>query len=208
MQPFKFSDVEQGGEEWHLMRATRMTSSNLASVMANYGKAFGGPAKKYAVQIAIAQITGNLPAQGYTSSDMDRGTLQEPMACALYEQETFCDVAPGGFFCNDELGCSPDGLPDDGLIEIKSVLSHIQYATAKKGGIPSANKWQCIGNLKFTGRKWLDFVSYCAEYPVGRQLYIHRITPDQYQEEFAMIDDRVGEFIELVATVRKSIEGQ
>ena len=208
MQPFKFADVEQGSEAWHDLRASRMTSSNLACVMANYGKAFGAPAKQYAVRIALYQITGKLPPEGFKSAHMDRGTMQEPMARALYEQETFCDVDDGGFFYNDDIGCSPDGLiGKDGVTEYKSELAHIHYDKARIGGLPSANKWQCIGNLKFTGRKWLDFVSYCSEFPEGDQLYIHRITPDQYQEEFAQIDNRVGQFLELVSDARKFIEG-
>ena len=46
------------------MRAGRLTSSKLGTVMANLGKAFGEPAKKYAVDIAIEQI-GNFGGTGY-----------------------------------------------------------------------------------------------------------------------------------------------
>ena len=88
----------------------------------------------------------------------------------MYENDTFYDVTNGGFFGSEFVGCSPDGLVDDcGVIEIKSVIAPIHFATVKRQSLDPAYRWQCIGNLKFTGRDWLDFVSYCSEFPEGKQ---------------------------------------
>ena len=157
---FDFHDVEQNTDEWFAMRGGRLTSSKLAVIMANYGKTFGEPAKRYAVNIAIEQITGNPIASTYSNEHMERGHEQEPIARMLYEEDTFCTVTNGGFFCDDFIGCSPDGLVGDpGAIEIKSVIAPVHYASIKRQNVDPAYKWQCVGNLKFTGRDWLDFIS-------------------------------------------------
>lgn len=202
---FEFHDIEQNTDEWFAMRAGRLTSSKLAVVMANFGKSFGEPAKKYAVNIAIEQITGKPIPSTYSNEHMERGHEQEPIARMMYEDETFSVVENGGFFCNDFIGCSPDGLPAGGVIEIKSVVANVHYANIKRQSIDPAYRWQCIGNLKFTGGDWLDFVSYCAEFPADKQLFTHRINKEDFQEEFQMIDARVAEFKQLVESSKKLI---
>lgn len=203
---FKFIDVEQNTDEWFDLRAGKLTSSKMGAVMANYGKAFGEPAKKYAVNIAIEQLTG-VPIQSTFSNDhMERGHEQEPIARGLYEYKTFSTVSNGGFFKSEFIGCSPDGLVlTDGVIEIKSVIAPVHFASIKRNTVDPAYKWQCIANLKFTGRDWLDFISYCADFPMGYQLFIHRMFKTEYREEFDMIDERIDGFKKLVAETRDII---
>jgi hypothetical protein len=173
--------------------------------MANDGKSFGEPAKRLAVKIAIELITGNIVSSDYKNSHMERGHEQEHIARSLYEEKYFCDVLNGGFFEDGKQGGSPDGLiSESGLIEIKSVLPNIQYEYISAGGISNTSyKWQCYGNLKITEREWLDYVTYCANYPAGKQLYIHRIYMDEkiYNE----IDIRVNEFFEVVEECKLNI---
>ena len=203
---FEFIDVEQNTDDWFLLRSGKLTSSKLGVIMANYGKAFGEPAKKYAVTIAVEQITGNPISSDFTNAHMERGHEQEPMARALYEEETFCEVTNGGFFDGDFVGCSPDGMVDnDGAVEIKSVIAAVHFANIKRQGLDPAYRWQFIGNLLFTGRDWLDFISYCADFPLGKQLFTHRIRKEDYQEEFKMINERIEQFKILVADTKKLI---
>ena len=203
---FKFHDIQQNTDEWFAMRAGKLTSSKLGVIMANLGKAFGEPAKKYAVNIAIEQITGNPIPSDYTNDHMQRGHEQEPLARMLYEEETFCDVSNGGFYESDFIGCSPDGLVyDDGLIEIKSVITSVHYANVKRQSVDPAYKWQCIGNLKFTSREWIDFISYCSDFPEDKKLYTHRLLKDNLTEEFKALDDRIDQFRKLVDDTRALI---
>jgi hypothetical protein len=202
---FNFHDIEQNSDEWFSMRGGLITSSKLGTIMANYGKSFGEPAKKYAVNIAIEQITGNAISSTYSNAHMERGHEQEPIARMLYEDEHFCDVENGGFFEDGEVGCSPDGLPAGGVIEIKSVIATTHYANVKRGSLDPAYKWQCYGNLLFTGRNWLDFVSYCEDFPEDKQLFIHRIHKDNSTEEFNMIMSRIAMFKELISSSKKLI---
>ena len=48
-----FHDVIQNTEEWFDLRAGKLTSSSFSKIMANEDKAFGNPAKDYAVRIAL-----------------------------------------------------------------------------------------------------------------------------------------------------------
>lgn len=194
-----FIDVTQNTDEWHGLRAGKLTSSKLGTVMANYGKSFGETAKKYAVNIAIEQIKGVPMESGYQNEHMQRGHEQEPIARMLYEDITYCDVSNGGFFDAGFIGCSPDGLVGgDGVIEIKCVIPSVQFSNVKRGKVDPAYFWQCVGNLKFTGRDWLDFVSYCSEFPEEKQLFTHRIYAKNLTEEFNKIDLRAAEFEKLV----------
>jgi hypothetical protein len=199
-------DIKQGEEEWWNRRGGKLTSSELHKAMANYGKAFGDPAKQLAVNIAVEQITGRPINNGHSNDHMDRGTLNEPIAGQLYALENFCTVRRGGFYDFGFFGLSPDGLVgDDGIIEIKDALPHIHYARIKRGAIDPAYKWQCYANLKFPEKAWLDFVSHCTEFPEGKRLYVCRIRPEHLQKEFAMIDQRIAEFQELVEETREAI---
>lgn len=158
-------------------------------------KSFGDLAKKYAVNIAIEQITGQKLDSNYSNDHMARGHEQEPIARMLYEDETFCDVENGGFFYSDNVGCSPDGLVnDDGVIEIKSVIHTTHFDNLKRQKIDPAYKWQCVGNLMFTGRKWLDFISYCADFLEEKQLFICRIYRKDLLREFRAIESRIAQF--------------
>jgi hypothetical protein len=205
-----FHDVEQNTDEWLDLRTAKLTGSGVPKIMANYGKAFGEPAKKLAVSIAREQITGRRSiADSYSNAHMERGHEQEPFARALYEEQNFVDVSNGGFFEDNNLGCSPDGLVyQDGLIEIKSVIDHVHYSNIKRGGIDPTYKWQIFFNLMVTKRDWIDFVSYCADFPEETQLYVHRVHMSDCMEEFGMMANRITEFFDLVEEIKLIIKGK
>lgn len=200
-------DIEQGDDYWLDLRAGKVTGSSIAKVMANYGKAFGEPAKDLAATIAVEQLTGKRAlACGYTNSHMDRGHEEEPIARAAYEAMFFVDVTRGGFYDNGNTGSSPDGLVlDDGLIEIKSAIPSVHYGRIKKGGFDSTYKCQFLFNMRESGRGWIDFVSYCSDFPEEKRLYVHRILRGDFSEELGMIDNRLAEFFALVGEIKKTI---
>ena len=201
-----FHDIPQNSEEWLQARSGKLTGSAIAKVMANYGKAFGEPAKKLAVNIAVEQVTGKPIANGYTNEHMERGHEEEPVARMLYESEYFCDVENGGFFDNGDTGCSPDGIVDTGLVEIKSAIPSIHYARIKKNSFDSAYKWQLLFNLKETGKEWIDFISYCSTFTPSKKLFVFRVNAGDYKEEFKMMEYRIAEFMAEVVLIKNDIK--
>lgn len=201
-----FHDVQQNTDEWDLLRLGKITSSKLGVIMANNGKAFSDTAKKYAVQLALEQLTNEKSKNGFSNAHTERGHEQEPLARMEYEARYFCNVTNGGFFCGGDIGCSPDGLVDeDGVIEIKSVIAPVHFANVKRGNIDPAYNWQCIGNVWLTGRDYLDFVSYCQDFPEGKRIFVKRIFAKNLQEEFQLITNRVQEFKYLLRDIRQQI---
>jgi hypothetical protein len=167
---------------------------------------FGVPAKQLAVNLAIEQITGEPLPSGFSNQHTDRGHEQEPIARDMYEDRFFCDVTNGGFYDNGKTSVSPDGLVyGDGIIEIKCVIASVQFATIKRGCIDPKYKWQCAFELKESGRDWLDYVSFCSEFPEGKQLFVHRTNKGECAELFSKIDQRLGEFWPLVEENKKII---
>jgi len=201
-----FHDIEQNTDEWFALRAGKLTGSGFGKIMSNYGKAFGEPAKKYATTIAVEQITGQPISSDYSNAHMERGHEQEPIARMRYEDENFCDVSNGGFFDCGAVGVSPDGLVgESGVIEIKSVIANIHYANIKRQTYDPAYKWQLIGNLYHTEREWIDFISFCADFPEDKRLYTCRLNFRDFKDEFAMLAKRTDEFFNLVDQIREDI---
>lgn len=193
-------DVEQNTDVWHDLRLGKVTASGASSFMANFGKAFGEPANKYALSLALQRVTRVKP-ESYTNEHMERGHAQEPIARMLYESETFQEVTNGGFFDYDEYGCSPDGLIKNGAIEIKSVIASTHYATLQRGNFDPSYRWQIASQLDCDGVEFVDFVSYCSEFPLAKQLLVYRITRDDFKDELVKLRDRRAEFLELVKKI-------
>lgn len=199
-------DIPQNTDEWLALRVGKATASQFGCFMANEGKAFGEPAKRYALQIALERLTGNKAEYSFSNDHMDRGHEQEPIARMLYEEERFVDVLNGGFFDCGDYGDSPDGLVgDDGVLEIKSVIAPTHYATLKRGTFDPAYRWQFIGHIDCTNRAWVDFASYCSDFPAEKQLIIHRLTRDECADEISRLRVRRGEFMSLVKEILSEI---
>lgn len=205
-----FHDIEQNTDLWLDLRIAKLTGSDCSKIMANYPKAFGDPAKKVAIRIAREQVTGKRSlTQSFSNSHTERGHEQEPVARSLYEEQRFVTVSNGGFFDNGQTGCSPDGLVyHNGVIEIKSVIDTAQFANIKRGGIDPAYKWQVMFNLMETGRTWLDFISYCADFPEQTKIFSHRVYAFDCGIQFLMINARKKQFFKFVEKCKPIIAGK
>ena len=202
-----FHDIPQNSDEWFALRLGKATASKFGTFMANDGKAFGDPAKDYALQLALERATGQKADSGYTSPDMERGQALEPVARQLYEEANFCDVLNGGFFCWGEFGDSPDGLIGlDGALEIKCVQPKAHFATLRRKAPDPAYRWQLVGHLDCTGREWVDFVSYCPEFPEETRLLVHRVTASEVAEDIERLRARRADFLALVRETLQFID--
>lgn len=200
-------DIPQNSEIWQSLRCGKVTASQFGCFMANEAKAFGDPAKRYALQIALEIVNGKKSEISFSNEHTDRGHEQEPIARMLYEEQNFVDVTNGGFFDWDTYGDSPDGLVGkDGVVEIKSVIAPTHYATLRRGSFDPSYKWQLVGHLDCTGRDWVDFISYCSEFPEESQLLVHRLYRSDYTNEIERLRTRRDEFIGLVQDTLNSIK--
>jgi hypothetical protein len=164
-----YREFEQGSPEWYIARAAIPTASQFATVQAS-GKGGGVSLtrRKYLLTLAGERLTGE-PAESYSNFHMERGKLMEAEARELYEFQKDCVIDRVGFIRHDteKTGCSPDGLiGDDGVIEIKTALPHIQLERLIDNTLPSEHRAQVQGALWITGRKWCDFVSYWPKLPM------------------------------------------
>lgn len=200
-------DVPQNTDEWQALRCGKATASKFSCIMAHEGKAFGEPAKEYALKIALERVTGQRAQFGFKNDDMERGHEQEPIARMLYEDERFVDVQNGGFFDCGDYGDSPDGLiGSDGILEVKSVIATTHYATLRRGSFDPSYRWQLIGHLDCTERDWVDFASFCSDFPEGRQLIVHRLWRHECTDELARLRTRRAEFLALVETITEELQ--
>ncbi len=158
---------EQGTDEWRQMRAGIPTASEFATVLA---KGRGGGESKtrrtYLLKLAGERLTGE-PAESYSNGHMERGKAIEAEARNAYAFMRDADYEQVGFIRNGNAGCSPDGLiGDDGMVEIKTKLPHLQLEVLLANELPAEHVAQCQGALWIAEREWLDFVSYWPRLPL------------------------------------------
>ncbi len=158
--------------------------------------------------LAAERITGWTDPT-FISDDMWRGIDDEPKARDKYS-EHYAPVTEAGFMVEDRwgfpIGYSPDGLVgDDGLIEVKSRRSKTQLATILADDVPAENMAQLQCGLLVSGRKWIDYVSYCG----GMPLYLKRIEPDP--KWFTAIEQAAAAFeatvADMISRYSKSVDG-
>lgn len=186
----KYITDPQGSEAWLLARVGKITASRYKDTRDRLkpakGETIGKPSAKclaYAAQVAVERIAGRPVDKAFESWQMREGTEQEPRAREAYDLETGNIVHEVGAIATDDdlFLYSPDGLiGDDGLLEIKTILSPERIVRVIGEGDLSEYMDQCLGGLWLTGRQWIDLVLWCpALEPIGRQLTIHRITRDE-----------------------------
>jgi hypothetical protein len=183
----KIIDAPQGSEEWLHARLGKITASRFKDARDRNkpakGEAIGKPSAKclgYAAQVAVERIAQRSVDKLFENWQMREGHEQEPHARHAYDLETGNIVTEVGAIESDcgRFLYSPDGLiGDDGLLEIKTILSPERIVRIIGEGDLSDFIDQCIGGLWITGRQWIDLALWCpALEPIERDLTIHRIT--------------------------------
>lgn len=213
--PVYHRDVVQGGDDWLAMRCGLLTASEVKKILTPTLKvANSNDTRIHAYELAFQRITGFVEPQ-YVSDAMLRGQADEIYARAAYE-EHYKPVTEVGFITNDcwgfTIGYSPDGLVgDDGLIECKSRCGKYQVQTIASDEVPDEYILQLQTGLLVTGRKYIDFISYCG----GLPMFVKRVEPDpEYQDAIVAaavafeqrIKDVESDFRATLATMPKVIE--
>lgn len=166
------------------MRRGRATGSNFdACIAKGKGSEEARTRAQYRVRLAIERLTGKVAESGFKSADMNRGTEQEPFARMAYESLTGSIIEEVPFIPHKFMmaGVSPDGLVGgDGMTEFKcpTPAVHWEYLQLTNQP-PNEYKAQVYGQLMVTERKWVDFCSYCPDFPPELQLHVVRVYRDE-----------------------------
>ncbi len=193
----KIINCEQGTEEWFEARAGIPTASMFSAMMAG-GQ--GKTRRAYMLKLAGEKITGEL-AESFSNGHTERGHAMEPQARELYQLQTGYDIRDVGFIRADyNAGASPDALVNnDGLLEIKSKLPHLQLECLLSDKVPASHIKQVQGQILVSEREWCDFVSYWP----GLPLFVKRVYRDdklcsEIREAIDKFNSELNEIIEKV----------
>jgi hypothetical protein len=90
-------------------------------------------------------------------------------------------------------GASPDGLANEGMVEIKcpNTATHIQTLLDRK--VPEKYITQMMWQMCSADRPWCDFVSFDPRLPERHQLFIKRINYDP--EMVNLLENSVIQFL-------------
>lgn len=178
MKRHVYEDMEQRSVEWFAARCGIVTASVVGKLLTPTLKVADNDTSRGVMASLVAERITGVVEQTYTSDDMFRGILHEPIArdaySKHYEQAVECGFmrVDGGEW---SLGYSPDGLVgDDGLIEIKCPRAKSHVLTVLTDDVPAYYMAQLQAGLLVSGRKWIDYVSFCA----GLPLYVKRVHAD------------------------------
>lgn len=186
MSELEIFDCDQGSGEWFEARRGIVTASRFADVLA---KGQGITRRKYLLTLAGEAITGEC-AESFGNVHTERGHEMEAEARDLYAFARDADPQLIGFMRRGRAGCSPDALiGDDGMLEIKTKLPHLQLDVLDKGKLPSEHVAQVQGQMWIAGRDWADFVSYWPKLP----LFCIRVERDD--KYIAVLKQAVDDFV-------------
>lgn len=198
-------DVEQGTDEWYALRCGIVTASVVHQLITPTLKTANNDTSRGLTKHLAAERITRYVEPTFTSADMERGNLSEPIARDIYS-ERYAPAREAGFMLLEQdgykLGFSPDGLvADSGLIEIKAPRQKKHLATILDDTVPIEHMAQIQTGLLVSGREWLDFISYCG----GMPLFVKRVLPDEewfnairaaaavFEENAAAMIDRYNE---------------
>jgi len=181
---------------WWAARLGKVTASRVADVIAKTKTGYGAGRANYAADLVVERLTGQ-KASSFTNAAMEWGTEQEPYARAAYAAKTGILVEEVGFIDHPTVamsGASPDGLAEEGLVEIKcaNTATHLEYIF--DGKPPQKYVTQMQWQMACAGKPWCDFVSYDPRLPERLQLLVVRVPRDD--DYIKMLEQEVTTFLQ------------
>jgi putative phage-type endonuclease len=188
--------MEQRTDDWFAARLGKVTASRVADVIAKTKTGYGAGRANYMADLVVERLTGQ-KASSFTNAAMEWGTEQEPNAKAAYAAKTGILVEDVGFIDHPTVamsGASPDGLAEDGLVEIKcpTTATHLEYIF--DGKPPQKYITQMQWQMACAGKPWCDFVSFDPRLPERLQLLVVRVLRDD--DYIKMLEQEVTIFLQ------------
>ena len=187
--------MEQRTEEWFAARCGKVTASRVADIIAKTKTGPSASRENYLAQLVCERMTGK-PAESYSNSAMQWGTDTEPFARAAYEARMDLLVTEVGFIDHPWIvmsGASPDGLANEGMVEIKCPNTATHIDTLLSRTVPAKYITQMMWQMACADRSWCDFVSFDPRLPERHQLFIKRINYDP--EILDLLENSVIQFL-------------
>lgn len=195
-------DCEQGSADWFRVRAGIPTASCFNDILT---KGRGGEPSKtrrtYMLKLAGERLTG-IPMEAFSTIHMQRGHEMEEEARRAYSMITDLDTKPIGFIRRGDTGASPDSLVgDDGMLELKTKLPHLQIDLLLSDETPKEHYAQCQGQLWIAEREWVDLGSYWP----GLPMFVKRIYRDEpfIEKLKSAVDEFNQQLSEVVERIQK-----
>lgn len=175
----KIHTAPQGTPEWLEARRGVITGSKCKDARdykqptaadKKAGITRGEPSSKllgYAYDLA-RERNGGMPPPVFVNDYMRKGTEEEPAARRAFETRTGLLVLEAGFITTDDdrFGVSVDGfIGDDGIIEIKTMVSSATLFNAYVEGNHDDYIDQCNMAMWLTGRKFVKLVLWAPDLP-------------------------------------------
>jgi hypothetical protein len=182
---FIVSEHPQNTPEWFADRSGRATGSKANCVTAKIKSGEAATRADYRVQLALERLLCKPCADEFSNDDTDRGHDREPFARMKYEIRTGITVEQCGFVYREDMmvGCSPDGLLEDGgrlgLWEGKCPRSKTHFKYLIEQRVPPTYQNQVLHNMLVTGAEFVDFVSFDPDMPEKLQLFVFRWERDE-----------------------------
>lgn len=205
-----YRDLEQGSQDWLDARCGLLTASNVGKLVTSTLKHSESETARALVDTLVAERITGVVDYVHPSFDMERGTMDEPLARDVYA-EHHAPVEEIGFAVLDvnghKIGASPDGLVgSDGGIEIKSRKPRTQLTTILNGKVPAANLAQIHTCMLVLNRDWWDYVSYAGGWP----LYVQRVHRDTKWDNaiLAALDTFETQAATIIDNYRRRTNGQ
>jgi putative phage-type endonuclease len=187
--------MEQRTEEWFAARCGKVTASRVADIIAKTKSGPSASRENYLAQLVCERMTSK-PAESYSNSAMQHGTDTEPYARAAYEARMDLLVTEVGFIDHPWIamsGASPDGLANEGMVEIKCPNTATHIDTLLSRTVPAKYITQIMWQMACADRPWCDFVSFDPRLPERHQLFIKRINYDP--EMVNLLENSVIQFL-------------
>jgi putative phage-type endonuclease len=194
--------MQQRTPEWYAAKVGKLSGSLMADAIAfkKDGKETQARAD-LRLDLVAERLTGIL-SEKFISRYMRWGIEFECQARAAVESEIGHIIEEVGFIDHPSipwLGCSPDGLTGDLLLEIKCPTPRVHLEYIMGGVVPEEYIPQTLCNLAVTGKSFALFASYDPRMPKRHQLYIKEFKPARSQLD--EIEEKAVQFLKEVDEV-------
>ena len=177
-----FENVEQGSEEWLMLRLGVPTASNFSIMMASGTDGEASKTRAKLMRVMAGEILTGRPGEGkIVTAAMQRGKDMEQEARQHYIDTHFAEVRQVGFMrrklpSGRYVGCSPDALIGDRkALEIKTMAPDLMIERLEKGaGMPTEHRAQVHGTMWVGDLSEVDLLLFYSGMPVAPKFTVKR----------------------------------